>query len=190
MKEAKRKLIHDISLVILGIMLGLFFYHTAQARQFVVTWYANPACDSVLFYRTFRNDSLIYTGLDTFCVDTTIENGKKYWYTVQAVNIDEPSFLSAPVYGMWLSWNWDLEIDNPVSININLDGLYQLDTPPGDRWSIDIEGNKVVMRSTFDKNKDGFLTLTDFGALTDEDILYFEDFAKLYGKPCVWIGER
>jgi len=179
------------NLIRINIFVFLFLFSSnLQARAFIVSWKANPVTDRVTEYRTFRNDSLIYTGTDTFCVDTTLENGIEYWYRVQAVNAYGTSFISAPVYGMWLAYNWEKEDSFHVIINMNTDGLYMLDTPPGDRWTISIDKDFVTMRSTWDLNGDGVITLSDFGSLTDEDRIYFGDFVAVYGKPCIWTGER
>jgi len=182
------------NLIRINIFVFLFLFSSnLQARAFIVSWKANPVTDRVTEYRTYRNDSLIYTGVDTFCVDTTLENGIEYWYSIQAVNAYGASFISAPVYGMWIAWDWDWETEADslqVVINMNADGLYMFDVPPGDRWVISIEKDLVTMRSTWDLNGDGVITLSDFGSLTDDDIIYVGDFIVLYGKPCIWTGER
>lgn len=169
------------------IITILLLASSLHAQGFEVIWNHNPPADSVDYYCLYRDGDLIATEYDTCFTDTTLTCNQWHTYYVRAVNVDGVSEPSNQVRGLWLSWNGELNND----MACYLDSVTVVfDMPPGGIESVDITitAGVVTMRSAYDVNRDGRISLADLGAINEAGTIP-EGFIKLYGKPCVWEGE-
>jgi len=158
------------------------FMSNASAQGFLVTWQPNPTEEQIDYYCLYRDGDLIATEYDTSYTDTSLTTNEWHEYHVRAVSVNGVSEPSNIRRGLWLSWNNELNYKEVCYLD---SVTVVVDPPPGGMGSVivTIKGDVVTMRSVYDVNRDGRISLSDLGAL---DGKLPEGFLELYGKPCVW----
>jgi len=139
--------------------------------SFTVSWNASPVVENVDGYRVYRRDrheaeAMIYEGVDTAHVDSTVENGRRYYYTVESYRGGEVSVRSRVVSGARVdfaegratdtvnTWKGAGGCDLTVVLAPPLPGALTLGNYTDDE--------RVSYSCEFDVTGDGVLDLSDF----------------------------
>ena len=170
--------------------MRLCFYMVSVAvASFTLSWGSIP--EDVDGYRVYRREGLggaavvIYEGLDTLAVDSTVAVGHRYFYNVRAFRGDLEGEESNTVSGAWV----DFARGRPSSVldvwrGSELTRAVVPALPGATSFYLGFEGERVSFDCEVDYNGDGRLNLSDFSFFGEDafaDSTFAANFAEYYG---------